>query len=256
MNFSTKATYILCALFLLNSSYAQDDELYENDTIEENTEEISNAELQELIQQFTIIDSLSKLMNPDSTGTKTISDGKVTITIPQGFYFLDAKDSKILLEEMWGNPPSDDTEAMLVTKDGYFGDSVIAITMQYTNDGHIEDKDAEDINYDELLEEMQTSAEANNPQRIEMGYNPISIIGWASTPFYDQVSKKLHWAKEAKFGDAEENTLNYDLRILGREGSMDLTFIAGINQLDDVKNSINTIMGGSYFYKRKYLLGL
>jgi uncharacterized membrane-anchored protein len=69
----------------------------------------------------------------------------------------------------------------------------------------------------------------------------MDLIGWASTPYYDSDKKILHWAKEFKVEDEEINTLNYNVRILGRKGVLVLNAIAGMPQLAEVKKNINPI---------------
>lgn len=74
-----------------------------------------------------------------------------------------------------------------------------------------------------------------NKARVANGYEEISLIGWASKPYYDNEKKILHWAKKLNFGGAEENTLNYNVRVLGRKGVLMLNAIANMNNLSDVK---------------------
>ena len=52
----------------------------------------------------------------------------------------------------------------------------------------------------------------------------------------------LHWAKELQFEGEEMNTLNYDVRFLGRRGILSLNAVASIDQLPMVKNDINRIL--------------
>ncbi|MCB0685638.1 MAG: DUF2167 domain-containing protein, partial [Saprospiraceae bacterium] len=104
------------------------------------------------------------------------------------------------------------------------------------------DEDAEKIDYDDLLEEMKNDVVEANEYREELGYDPVELIGWASEPYYDEVNKKLHWAKELKFGEAEQHTLNYNIRVLGRRGYLELNIIGGMDVLDDVKQNIHEIL--------------
>jgi uncharacterized membrane-anchored protein len=67
-------------------------------------------------------------------------------------------------------------------------------------------------------------------------------VGWASPPFYDITAKKLHWAKELEFGDNPKHTLNYDVRALGRKGVLKINFVAGIDQLAEIRAVIPTVM--------------
>ena len=60
-------------------------------------------------------------------------------------------------------------------------------------------------------------------------------------------SNKLHWAKEIKFGDQELNTLNYNIRILGRKGVLLLNFIAGMNQLELINSKREAVLAMAEF---------
>jgi uncharacterized membrane-anchored protein len=45
----------------------------------------------------------------------------------------------------------------------------------------------------------------------------------------------MYWAKELKFGESPENTLNYNIRILGRRGVLVLNAVAGMGQLQEIE---------------------
>jgi uncharacterized membrane-anchored protein len=117
-----------------------------------------------------------------------------------------------------------------------------AFIITYEEMGYVKDDDADDIDYDELLEELQSETSEENEQRTKEGYEPISIVGWATTPFYDKNKKILHWAKEIKFGEAEENTLNYNVRVLGRKGVLVLNAVASMSALEEVKGNIDPVL--------------
>ncbi|MEO7777208.1 MAG: DUF2167 domain-containing protein, partial [Fibrobacteria bacterium] len=67
-------------------------------------------------------------------------------------------------------------------------------------------------------------------------------VGWAEKPHYDKDAHKLHWAKELRFGDSQENTLNYNIRILGRKGVLVLNAVAGMSSFPAVKEGIRPIL--------------
>jgi uncharacterized membrane-anchored protein len=73
------------------------------------------------------------------------------------------------------------------------------------------------------------------------------LIGWASEPYYDQANKKLHWAKELKFGESEVNTLNYNIRILGRKGYLNMNAIGDMDALPDFQRDIDKILASVEF---------
>lgn len=188
-------------------------------------------------------------------GEISLGDGLAKIKVPEGFKYLDAEQSEYVLTELWGNPASGTTMGMLVPKDkGVLDDDAWVFDIEFDEIGYVEDKDAEDIDYAELLTTMKDDMIAGNEERVANGYEKIQLIGWASEPYYDQESKILHWAKEVKFGEAETNTLNYNVRILGRKGVLMLNAIANMESLPEVKQNIPLItssvsfeQGHSYF---------
>jgi uncharacterized membrane-anchored protein len=76
-----------------------------------------------------------------------------------------------------------------------------------------------------------------NKSRIENGYKPYELIRWATPPHYDASTHKLYWAQELKFGDENVDTLNYDIRILGRRGVLVLKAISSIDQLPEIEQN-------------------
>ena len=66
-------------------------------------------------------------------------------------------------------------------------------------------------------------------------------------PFYDSENKKLYWAKELKFEDSEINTLNYNIRILGRKGYLNLNAIGDMTILNEFKGDVDQIFASVSF---------
>ena len=184
------------------------------------------------------------------TGSVSLRSGLAEIVIPSGFKYLNGDDSETVLVDLWGNPPNEEEPSlgMLIPADHTpMTDSSFAINITYVEDGHVKDADAKDIDYDELLETMKKSTSEANAYRTELGYLPIELIGWAKPPFYDSENKKLHWAKELKFGDLEENTLNYNIRILGRKGYLQLNVIGEMYTLGEVNAKIDPVLSSVNF---------
>ena len=187
-------------------------------------------------------------------GEITLGDGLAIINVPEGFKFLDSEQSKRVLTDLWGNPPSEPIGLLFPDDMTPMHDNfTYAVEIEYAEEGYIEDEDAEDLDYDDLLEEMQEDAKAGNPERTELGYPTIELVGWASQPYYDQENKKLHWAKELKFEDYDVNTLNYNIRVLGRKGYLNLNAIGDITMLDafnkdrdNILQSVEFTLGNRY----------
>ena len=181
------------------------------------------------------------------TGTVTTGDNLATFNLGDQFYYLDSKDANYVLSELWGNPPSDTTLGMIFPIDMTPLHDTWGIDISYDEIGYVSDKDAADYDYDTLLKTMQKDTQAENTWRKENGYDEISLVGWAETPSYDASSRKLYWAKELSFEDDPENTLNYNIRALGRKGVLVINFIARIGQLDEVRAAAPAVLAMTNF---------
>ncbi|HET9268424.1 MAG TPA: DUF2167 domain-containing protein [Vicinamibacterales bacterium] len=183
------------------------------------------------------------------TGTVQISGGMATIKLPDSFRYLDEQDSRKVLVA-WGNPPeaASDVLGMLVpsatsplSEDGW------AIVITYDDDGYVSDEDAKTLNFDKILSEMQEQTTETNKLREKEGFEPVMLVGWAEPPHYDAASHKLYWAKELKFGESKDHTLNYAIRILGRRGVLQLNAVSSIGQLAAVKDGTPDVLAAVEF---------
>lgn len=181
-------------------------------------------------------------------GSVELKKAKATLEVPRTHYFLDAADARSVLEDAWSNPPDDQVLGMIFPAGASPLDyGVWGATVHFSNDGYISDEDAESIDYDELLTEIQESQRQNNKWRERNSYTPIEVVGWAAAPTYNAEAHKLYWAKELKFGDNETNTLNYDIRVLGRRGALVISFIATMEELSAVRKSAPAVLRMAQF---------
>lgn len=199
------------------------------------------------------LDSLESTFNYQ-TGEIKFDNGIGTLVVPKGFRYLDSDHARTVIHDLWGNPHGEGTLGMLVPENLPITSAESwAFIIEYEEMGYVKDDDADDIDYDDLLEELQTEAKDANEARINEGYEGITIVGWAAPPFYDKNKKVLHWAKEIKFGEAEENTLNYNVRVLGRKGVLVLNAVASMTDLSSVKENIDPVLSAfAYSDGNKY----
>lgn len=182
------------------------------------------------------------------SGEIALNSADATLVVPESFYFLGAEDARTVLTDIWGNPADETVLGMLFPAEMTpFDGHAWGVTLQYEEDGYVSDADADNIDYQQLLSQMQEQARASNDWRVESGYEPIELVGWAAPPYYDKQTNKLHWAKELRFGDLPENTLNYNIRVLGRRGVLVLNFIAGIGQQEIIEANLDTVLAMAEF---------
>jgi uncharacterized membrane-anchored protein len=191
------------------------------------------------------------LWEQEFVGSLTYQDGLIelpgglaTLQVPENFYYLSPQDAERVLSEGWGNIPSDELPLGMLFPSRYhpMADESWGVTIDYEDEGHVSDKDAHKIDYDDVLSEMISDTNLSSEWRVENGYDSMELLGWAAPPYYDEAGKKIHWAKELRFGDAEYTTLNYNVRVLGREGVLVLNFIANMSQLPEIEQSLGTVM--------------
>lgn len=239
-----KLTIATLMLLLINFGFSQKKK-------EAKEEDLKDTQVEEAVKLLLKNDSIEKTFNYQH-GTVQLKDGIATLQVPQGFKYLDGKSADKVLEEFWGNPKSEVPSLGMIMPDSLnvaFGaSSGYVFNITYEDIGFVKDDDAGDINYNDLLKQIKDDLVEENKQRIKQGFETADLIGWASTPFYDKEKKVLHWAKEIKFGtDTGVNTLNYDIRILGRKGVMNLTAISTMSNLSIVKKDIDKVLNTVQF---------
>ncbi len=176
-------------------------------------------------------------------GQINLGNGIATLHVPAGFRYLDGADAQKVIVQLWGNPPQEQPLGLLMTNASPLSRESWAVVITYNGDGYVKDDDAGKINYDQLLKEMKKGVADANSERTKQGYPAMELVGWAEPPRYDSSSHKLYWARELKFGDATEDTLNYNIRMLGRRGVLVLNAVATMSQLPEIEKATPQILG-------------
>jgi uncharacterized membrane-anchored protein len=176
------------------------------------------------------------------TGTILLPNKVATLNLNDNYRYLDPTQTETLLVA-WGNPPGSETLGSVVPAAlSPFDDGGWAVIVTYLDEGHVDDADAKEIDYDDLLKDMQEDTREGSKERVEAGYGSVDLVGWAQPPHYDALARKLHWAQELKFGESEVNTLNYEVRVLGREGVLSLNAVAGMPQVEMVARDMQGLL--------------
>ena len=176
-------------------------------------------------------------------GHIVLNGGLAEVNIPDGFRFLGPEDAQAVLVRLWHNPPGPLPLGMLMPEQSSPIDpDTWAVTINYLEEGHVKDDDAQKIDYTALLSKMQKEVLDENKARLDKGYPTMQLVGWARPPRYDAATHKLYWAKEINFAGQSENTLNYNIRVLGRKGVLLLNVIAPMNMLPEVEKSAPQII--------------
>lgn len=184
------------------------------------------------------------------TGVVTLLGSGAKLNLGQDYYFLNAADSKKVLVDGWGNPP-DSANGVLgmifPTRFKPLDEGAWGAVISYEDTGYVADKDARDTDYDKLLNDLRKTEDDDNKARQEAGFSAVHLVGWAERPTYDATRHVVIWARDLKFASSESDTLNYDIRVLGRRGVLSLNVVSGLSDLAEVKAAAGQISSTAAF---------
>ncbi len=233
-------------LFLALPFLAFSGEFQEDSTATNSLDSVLSTQDPETIAYFEKIKRVATM----EYQTEIVDLGKnvATLTVPAGYKFLNSEDSKYVLTELWGNLPSE-TYGLIFpdTASPLNCSNTFVISLSYDESGYIEDDDAEDLDYQEILEGLIEDQKAANTERKAQGMAEMDLVGWAQTPFYDMEAKKLHWATEYIVEGYEDNVLNYDVKILGRKGMLTMSILGDVSVLPQIKENIDVFINSTEF---------
>jgi uncharacterized membrane-anchored protein len=149
------------------------------------------------------------------------------LDLPDSHVYLAQPDAGKLMEKM-GNLHNEDLLGIVVSKnetDEYL------VTLRYEASGYI--KDDESLDAEELLESIREGEEDYNAERKKLGFTPIHAAGWDEKPHYDKQKHELIWGLIIEATDG--GSINYNTRILGREGFISLNLVTDKQHLVEYK---------------------
>jgi uncharacterized membrane-anchored protein len=173
------------------------------------------------------------------SGDIAIPGANATLHLGDRYYFIPADEAATVLTKVWGNPPSA-TEGVLgvvIEKGKSIYDNVWSAVVTYEDTGYVSDKNAKTEDYDKVEQQIRDGEADDNAQRQKEGYPAIHLVGWAQPPSYDPAQHSLIWARDLKFADAPVDSLNYDVRLLGRKGVLSLNMLSTMNDLPNVRSA-------------------
>ncbi|MEK6244898.1 MAG: DUF2167 domain-containing protein [Pseudomonadota bacterium] len=183
-----------------------------------------------------IIQELQQLAWQRGPGEGAIGS-KAKIQIPNGFSFLDERNTRRFLELM-GNPPRDGHYMIAPANIDWFA------VFSFDPVGYV--KDDEKIDAAALLDSLKEGDGPGNEERKRLGMAPIYTDGWHVPPHYDAGSKRLEWGMRLR-DDKGGIHVNYTSRLLGRSGVMSAVLVSSPQTLNDDMSAFNGALAGYQF---------
>lgn len=165
--------------------------------------------------------------------------GIAEITVPAGYIFIDGKTTRTMMESA-GEPVSGKEAGFLSpTNRGW------AVYFQYDDVGYVKDDEKDKLDAAKLLKAIKKGNDAGNEYRKERGNPPLDIVGWEQEPKYDSATHNLTWAIRATCQG--EQILNYNTRLLGRQGVMEVVLVCDPAELQKFLPTFNEVLAGYKF---------
>jgi uncharacterized membrane-anchored protein len=166
-------------------------------------------------------------------------EGIAQIEVPSGYAFLDGKSTRTLMKAS-GEPVSGHELGFLRPTNAHW-----SVLFEFSDVGYVKDDEKDKLDADKLLASIKRGTAAANKERVAAGNPPLEIVGWEVPPKYDATTHNLEWAIRATSDDRP--ILNYNTRLLGRKGVMEVVLIVDPESLPATLPTFRELMAGYAF---------
>lgn len=161
------------------------------------------------------------------------------IEVPEGYVLLDGPTARKRLKAI-GERVSGDEVGWLMPTNGDW-----SVVFEFSSVGYIKDDDKDKLDADKLLASIKAGTERANEERQKAGRSRIEVVGWDIPPHYDETTHNLEWAIR---GSVEgEPILNYNTRLLGRKGVMEVVLIVEPKDVPATMPQFKNLLAGYSF---------
>ena len=161
------------------------------------------------------------------------------INVPTGYSFLDGKSTRTLMQAS-GEPVSGQEVGLLSPTNQPW-----SVLFEFSDVGYVKDDDKNKLDADKLLAAIKRGTAEANKERVKNGNAPLEIVGWEVPPKYDETTHNLEWAIRAT--SEGKPILNYNTRLLGRKGVMELVLVVEPDKLSDTLPAFRDLLSGYAF---------
>jgi uncharacterized membrane-anchored protein len=182
-------------------------------------------------------------------GDIRIPGANAVLHLGEDYYYLPAAEARMIITEGWGNPPelASNVIGIVFPTGQRFYDDTWGAVITYDPSGYVSDSDAASVNYDELLTTLRGDEQAINARRAQQGFPATHLVGWAQQPVYDARTHSVVWAQNIQFAGQADNSLNYDVRLLGRRGVLSLNMVTSMSKLAETREAARLFSGAAEF---------
>ena len=179
---------------------------------------------------------INKIFGP----TNAVMRDVAKIEVPAGYFFIDGEGTKKLME-LEGEPVSGREMGFLTPTNSHW-----SVMFRYEDAGYVKDDEKDKLDPDALLKVIKEGNDSANEYRRQHGSPVVNVIGWEVPPKYNASTHNLEWAIR---GESEgQSILNYNTRLLGRRGVMEVILVVEPDQLSATLPKYQALLSG-YSYQ-------
>ncbi len=157
-----------------------------------------------------------------------------TIHVPEG-YKLTGQAGSQLWNQLTQNPPDQTLATLMPESEEWFA------AFSFDAVGYVKDDEKTELDADAIFESMREGTEASNEYRTAQGWDAIHMDSWIVEPKYDDATNHLVWAFRLR--DAGGGlSANYSMRLLGRNGVMNVLVAAEESKMQGAVNATNGML--------------
>lgn len=158
------------------------------------------------------------------------------LNVAAGDIFGDAATAKRLLEQ-GGNLISGREMGILLGQEA-------TVIFEFDEVGYVKDDDKDQLDADKMLTSLREGQEAANEELKKLGRPELELPGWQVKPHYDEKSHNLEWAPLVRNKSSGKETVNYNVRILGRRGVTEAVLLVSPDKFEAQLPWFRSALGG------------
>ena len=192
-----------------------------------------------LLANFDLLAATQSKFNRLSGPAKAQLEGRGQIDVPQGYVFFDGKTTRAMLKA-GGEPTSGSELGWLMPTNREW-----SVIFEFDEIGFVKDADKDKLKPDEMLDQIKGATAEANKERVRQGHPPLEVVGWEVPPRYDPTTHNLEWAVRAT--SEGRPILNYNTRLLGRKGVMEVVLIVDPEKLPETLPTFRGLLANYSF---------
>jgi len=161
------------------------------------------------------------------------------LDLPGGYSFIDGAGTRALMKRS-GEPTSGNEMGLIVATNEDW-----SVIFEFNDVGYVKDDDKDKLDPDKLLASIKEGTAEANKERAKAGTPPLEVVGWEQPPKYNPETHNLEWAVRAT--SEGHQILNYNTRLLGRKGVMEVVLVVEPEQLAATLPKFNNLLANYTF---------